>query len=188
MAWFALIGLGGLAISYVGSEAVDSYNNLTKPYYDWLEERKQRQIEEEEEERRQKSIDRIKKMYIIHDEIRTKYNIGTNKNKLTITNNSEQICTFIFVPKNIDDPIKHAQKLLKDDKLSKMTHKIIGVSNNIILITKEFEEYHVILHCDNKFIKIESDPLDFDKIKVKDLIKVNDNAIDVGCSKFSLFS
>lgn len=190
MAWLLLGGIGLVGTAYLTSEAKEFWDKTTKPLYDKIEKENKDSEERIKEEIRQADIERKKKLYKSHNDIRTKYNIKP-KPIIILNNNTEEICTVIYVnhymATNKDDAIRWAKKNINRDYfdgqvLNKLSTKKIdvGVNNSVELIARELEEYYIVLHINDKYII-------FDQVKdakINDLFK-NDTQVDLGCRMFS---
>jgi hypothetical protein len=186
MAWL-LLGLGGAAVaSWIGSEISDGYTRITKPAYDYFNERaREKEICEREAERQiaiHKSKDRDKKTY----EKITQF-VDTDKYQIKMTNNTEDPCLIIFVnhdrATDTDQAIKWAKKEIGAGILERSNTKIDTLAPNAktILTKWEIKEYTIVLSVNNNFVTLNQNDFSSKKIFVKEKFGLEEIQADVRC-------
>lgn len=164
MAWLLLGGIGLGGATYLLSEAKDWLDTQTKPLYDYIETEKIDANERQLEILRQTQIERKQNLQNKHNNIRLKYNLNvklyiilkndTNSKIDVIYINhhlSEKDCTITWAKKKINNGILDGDYL----NLSKIIIKQLDINCNLNIIKNEMDEYNIILHKNNKYVRLE---------------------------------
>lgn len=187
MAWI-LAGVGAvIGVSYI----YDVVSDAVKPFYDYIEKEEKDAEQRILEEIRQEDIERKKTGHKNRDMIREKYHIKDRK-ITRIINNTEEVCTIIFVnhhhAKNEEAAISWSKhyNYFDGQVMNKMNTKkeILGVSNTYELIDRELNDYYIVIKCTDKFSVLEKG--NKGNITVSSLFEIKQEAVDLSC-KWQVF-
>jgi bifunctional DNA-binding transcriptional regulator/antitoxin component of YhaV-PrlF toxin-antitoxin module len=197
MAW--LLAIPAVAVAgYVGYEANKLYEYVTDPIYAYFKKEDEDKEQRILEEIRQESVERTKKMYDKHDEIRKQYNLKS-KDVVKLINDSNNKCTIIYVnkysAKDGKEAITWAKQVMDINYLesglsNKMNTKkvTLKMDTDIMIIAKEIDEYFLVLHLNDKFVLL--DKIDFENknIYVKSKFAIKDDSVEIdGCKSWGNF-
>lgn len=165
MAWLLLGGIGLGGATYLLSEAKDWIDIQTKPLYDYIESEKIDANERHLEILRQTQIERKQNLQNKHNNIRLKYNLNVKVYIILLNDTkckidiiyinhylSEKDCAITWAKKKINNGILDGDYL----NLSKIIIKPLDINCNLNIIKNEMDEYDIILHKNNKYVRLEA--------------------------------
>ncbi len=190
MAWL-LAGVGAaIGIGYLYDVMTTKVNEVTKPLYDYKEKEDKDSEQRILEELRQEDIERKKEGHKKRDIVREKY-VLKERNTTQIINNTEEVCTIIFVnyhhAKNDQEAITWSKQVIENkyfdgQVMNKMNTKKLklGVTNTYELIDRELNEYYIVVKCSDKFSVLEKNIKG--NITVTSLFEIKrSDGVDVSC-------
>lgn len=178
MAWLLIGGATIGAVAYISTKIDELFNVMTDPIYNYAMKSNKDKQQRDIENIRQVQIERTKKMHQSHDEIRNRYGLK-KPNIIKLVNNTTNNCDIIYVnhynASNGNEAITWAKKVLNLNYFefglfNKLNTKkvVMDTFSNNELIKKEFDEYFIVLHMNDKFIVLDKDDPHINEIKTKD--------------------
>lgn len=189
MSWIVgILGVG--AVAYVGNKIYETYDYyIQTPINDRIEQINKDLDEKATEELRQEKIRRSKELYTKNNQLRNKYNLPGKKLLTKVINNTDDLCSIVYVSdynaKNNDEAIIHAKTVLKSRFFNTTRWETIGVNCNIDIIEYEIKEYFVVIGCVDKFIVLDENDFTSEEIRLKNRFNLKSEVgVDIkGCFK-----